>query len=318
MKLWFRPATPADVPAMCAVIDAAYAPQVRRLYGDSPRGRWQPFNPERLRLYLGREPDGVRVGIWQDRLVTVCVCRRYGSLGWFHSLAVHPDVQGRGFGTQVVHDAETYLTSRGVHSIGLMTWPDAVNNIGFYHKLGFRAVGLSLYVYRPTWGPVVPGRLPTEALQTALLSRLPEAERNQALSAAAAIGDALLPGLDYSSWLQWTVDRQMGDVLLAWHQGRPLALALAYTRPENDWLEGRLLLMAPSMTAEQAALFLEQVRRWAVARRLGHFGFPTDIMQPTAADLFDRLGFRLYGDAMLNLARGPWPTAGVHAVRLGG
>lgn len=318
MNLRFRAATPADVPAMCAVIDAAYAPQVRRLYGDSPRGRWQPFNPERLRLYLSREPEGVRVGLWQDRLVTVCVCRRHGSLGWFHSLAVHPDVQGRGLGTQVVHDAEAYLTGHGVRTIGLMTWPDAVSNIGFYHKLGFRAVGLSLYVYRSTWGPVVPGRLPRDGLETAFFSRLSEAERNRALGAAAAIGDALLPGLDYSGWVQWTVTQRLGDALLAWDGERPLALALAYVRPENDWLEGRLLLMAPEMTAEQAALFLEHVRRWAMAYRLSHFGFPTDIMQPTAVDRFSRLGFRLYGDAMLNLARGPWPTVGVHAVRLGG
>lgn len=318
MRLWFRPATPADVADMCAVIDAAYTPQVRRLYGDSLRGRWQPFNPERLRLYLSREPEGVRVGIWQNRLVTVCVCRSHGSLGWFHSLAVHPDMQGRGLGIQAVHDAEAYLTGHGVRSIGLMTWPDAVNNIGFYYKLGFRAVGLSLYVYRPTWGPVVSGRLPTDALQTAFLSRLSESERSQALSAAAAIGDALLPGLDYSGWVQWTVTRQLGDALLAWHEGRPLALALADIRPENDWLEGRLLLMAPQMTAEQADLFLEHVRRWAMDHRLGHFGFPADLMQPMAAELFGRLGFRLYGDTMLNLARGPWPTAGVHAVRLGG
>ncbi len=318
MRLWFRPATPADVPVMCSVIDAAYAPQVRRLYGDSPRGRWQSFNPERLHLYLSREPEGVRVGIWQDRLVSVCVCRRHGSLGWFHSLAVHPDVQGRGFGAQVVQDAEAYLSRHGVRSIGLMTWPDAVGNIGFYHKLGFRAVGLSLYVYRSTWGPIVSGRLPATGMRTAFFSRLSEAERRQALSAAVAIGDALLPGLDYSGWLQWAVARQLGDGLLAWDEGRPLALALAYIRPEHDWLEGRLLLMVPGMSPEQAALFLEHVRRWAMARRLGHFGFPADIMQPTAVDLFGRLGFRLYGDTMLNLARGPWPTGGVHAVRLGG
>lgn len=315
VNLRFRQAAETDLPAICAVIDASYAPLVHRLYGDSRRGRWAPYDPARVRASLDREAAGVRVGEWQGAIVAVCVCRSYGSLGWFHSLGIHPEAQGRGFGKQAVADAEAYLSGRGVRSIGLMTWPDAIDNIAFYQRLGYDAAGFSLYTYRQTHSAIAGGRPPVQAR---MLSSLTGAETTAALTAAACLANQVLPGLDYTAWLIWTVESKVGDTLLVWRSDSLLALALASGRPDGDWLEGRLLAISPEATPSEIAWTLEYVRRWSLNHRFGSFGFPADVMAPGVARLCGEHGFRFYGDTMLNLTRGPWPPVGIHLLRFGG
>lgn len=315
MTLHIRQANEADVPAICAVIDASYAVQVQQLYGSSRRGRWTPYDPERVQTSLDREPTGVRVGEWQGEIAAVCMSRSYGSLGWFHTLGVHPQAQRRGFGKQMVADAAAYLSGRGARSIGLMTWPDALDNITFYQRLGFGAVGLSAYAYRQTYGAAASGRAP---VQGRMLSSLAADELDAALDGVSRLSDQALPGLDYSAWLRWLIERKTGDALLVWRDERLVALALAQTRPGNDWLEGRLLVVSPQATSTEMAWTTEYIRRWALNHHFASLSFPLDVMAPGVIRFYNELGWRLYGDTMLNLMSGPWPPAGIHLLRFGG
>ncbi len=317
MKLQLRPAVPDDVTAISELIDAAYAPQVRRLFGDSHRGHWGHYDEGRVASYLQREQQGVRVGFAQGRLASVVVCRCFGAVGWFHSLAVHPDLQHRGFGRQVVNDAQTYLAGQGVQAMGLMTWPDAVNNIGFYQHLGYRPTGLSLYAYRLTPSALATGR---PALRADLLSRMDHTLQQRALEAVRQVGERLMPGMDYRAWIRWTLSRKLGDALLVWRDQEPMAVALAnHSGVKSDWLEGKLLLVSPDARPDELVWTLEHVRRWAADLRCASFGFPVDITHPETAAWCHHLGFRLFGDSMLNLMRGgPWPPPGVHLVRFSG
>lgn len=315
MTLDIRQASEADVPAICAVIDASYTAQVQQLYGDSRRGRWAPYDPARVRILLGREPAGVRVGEWQGEIAAVCMSRSYGSLGWFHSLGIHPQVQRRGFGSQMVADAAAYLSGRGARSIGLMTWPDAIDNIGFYQRLGYGAVGLSAYAYRHTNAAAASGRAPVQAR---MLSSLAGGDIDAALIATLQLSTQVLPGLDYTAWLRWLLEHKAGDALLVWREEQLVALALAQTRPGNDWLDGRLLVISPQASSAEMAWTVEYLRRWALNHRFASFAFPVDLMAPGAANFCRELGWRLYGDSMLNLMAGPWPPAGLHLLRFGG
>ncbi len=315
MTLDIRQANEADVPAICAVIDASYTGQVQQLYGNSRRGRWTPYDPVRVRTLLGREPAGVRVGEWQGEIAAVCMSRSYGSLGWFHSLGVHPQAQHRGFGSQMVADAAAYLSGRGARSMGLMTWPDAIDNIGFYLRLGYNAVGLSTYAYRQTYGPAASGRAPVQAR---MLSSLAGADVDPALAAAMQLCTQVLPGLDYTAWLRWLIEHKTGEALLVWREEELVALALAQNQPDSDWLDGRLLIISPQASSTEIAWTVEYIRRWALNRHAESFSFPVDVMAPGAATFPRELGWRLYGDSMLNLMSGPWPPAGIHLLRFSG
>lgn len=316
MNLQFRPALVGDIPAICRLVDAAYGPQVRRLFGDSARGRWAHYDEGKVRSYLDRHPTGVRIGIWQGKVVATCVSRHYGSLGWFHSLAVHPDFQRQKCGVQTVQDAESYLRGQGVACIGLMTWPDAVNNIGFYQRLGYRSVGLSVYAYRSTHTPVATGKMQARAV---LLSTLEPEMRAMAFEACRRLSDRVLPGLDYMSWLVWALERRVGDVMCVWQERDLIAFALSFDRSSSDYHEGKLLVVEPQAGPGDVLWVMEHVRRWAAERRCSSFGFPADMMQTDTVEVFRQCGFRLYGDSMLNMVvGGPWPPNGIHLVRFSG
>ncbi|MCO6449322.1 MAG: GNAT family N-acetyltransferase [Caldilineales bacterium] len=315
MNLSFRPARDADIPALSALVDGAYAPQVRRLYGDSSRGRWLHYDENKIQTYMSRQPDGVRVGDWKDTIYTVAVCRCYGSLGWFHSLAVAKSHQRHGLGKQAVRDAESFLVKSGVATIGLMTWPDAVDNIGFYQRLGYRTAGLSVFAYRRIEKRLARGKSP---LSGVLLSDLTPWLQRRALDAVTGLCDEIMSRLDYSSWLLWSLQQRVGDTLLLWQDDRLLALALAY-RLSNHWLEGKLFLVSPVATDVEIIWALEHVRRWAHDLELDSFGFPLDLQQNATTELFRQQDFRLFGDSMLNMVRGPfWPPLGIHNLRFAG
>ncbi len=313
MTAQIRPAGADDAPAICAVIDAAYAAQVQKLYGNSRRGRWTAYAPARVQTSLDREAAGVRVGEWQGDVAGVCMSRSCGSLGWFHSLAVHPQHQRRGIGQALVADAQAYLRERGAGSIGLMTWPDAIDNIAFYLRLGFQPAGLSTFAYRQTIGPVIDGRAP---LQARMLASLAGDEFDLALAAAARLSETALSGLNFSAWLRWLVGRKAGDVLLVWRHEQLVALALA--QPQTDWLDGRLLLISAEATADETAWTVEYIRRWALNHRFGSFSFPVDLMSAGVVRFCRDYGLQPYGDSMLNFASGAWPPAGICCLRFSG
>jgi len=301
---------------MCKLVDVSYGRKVKQLFGNSKRGRWLHYAESRVQSYLQREPEGVRTGLLGGEIVSVCVSRSFGCLGWFHTLAVHPSQQGEGLGMQVVQDAQDYLRGRGVSTIGLMTWPTALNNIGFYQSLGYRAAGLSVHAYRRSHIALVTGRSPFDVV---MLSTLWGNTRVAALDAIRELFNEMLPGLDYTPWLIWAVKQRIGDVMLFGQQDRLVGLALCYTALRSDWLEGKLLLIHPDLDDAERLWIVEHVRKWSAKQQRGSFGFPIDLMCADSAALFQRNDFRLFHDSMLDMVRGgPWPVADLHLVRFSG
>jgi len=326
VKLTFRTAALQDASRAAALIDDAYRRQVRRLYGNSRRGRWGRFDRERMKQYIERGEGMVRLGFDGKRLLTVAPFRFYGAFGWLHTVAVHSAHQRRGLGRQMMTDALEQLEARGVRLIALMTWPEAVNNVGFYQNFGFRVNGFSLYAYRRAHRPLARGDAPLEAQwlsQTAMSAThappTPYRPREDIEQAIRSLCHAVLPGLDYAAWVWWMVESGGGDALLLWRGAELIALALAQAAPNTTWLEGKLLLVSPEATAQETIWMLEFARRWAVRHGCESFGFPIDVSQTETAAFFQRLGFRLFGDAMLTMIRGPQsPSRGIHLVRYGG
>lgn len=60
-----------------------------------------------------------------------------GHRGWVYSLAVRPDVRGRGIGTALMHHLEQALHARGCPKINLQILPSNAGTVDFYRKLGY-------------------------------------------------------------------------------------------------------------------------------------------------------------------------------------
>ncbi len=317
MQLTFRPLRAEEVSEASYLVDAAYAPQVRTLYGDQSRLRqWHHYEESKILSFLKREPEGVRVGVWRDRILTFHVCRSYGSLGWFHTLAVHPEFQQRGLGRKAVRDAEQYLFDRGVSTIGLMTWPMAINNLAFYQRLHYQFGSLSLYAYRHCDTPIITGRSPFYA---SVFDLAASEEQERQLEAIRVLCQQISPGLDYRSWITWAHQTNFAETLLIWRRRQLFGLALSYFFPHAHWAEGKLLLLHPDLSDDGILWMLEHLRQWARARHRGAFGFPVDLSGDVVRKFLLPHGFRLFPESMANMFKGaPPPHADLHFVRFSG
>lgn len=317
MQLTFRPIRPEEISEASYLVDAAYEPQIRKIYGEgSPLQRWRHYSEDKIESYVEREAEGVRIGTWQDKLITFNVCRSYGGLGWFHTLAVHPKFQKRGLGKQAVADAEAYFSRRGVTSVALMTWPTAIGNLAFYQQLGYRLIGQSLYAYRHTETPIITGRSP---FYTQLSGSVPIAETGRIENAIRALCQSISLGLDYTPLIAWANNKSFAETLFIWRNGSLAALAQFYFLPHAHWAEGKLLLLRPGLSASDVIWVLEHLRLWARSHHRDAFGLPVDITTDFARTFLLPNDFRFFPESMVNMVKGDDPPpAQFHFVRFGG
>jgi ribosomal protein S18 acetylase RimI-like enzyme len=131
MSTTIRPATAADIPAVVALIDAAYRHYIPILGGRRPR----PMDDDQqARIAAGElfvlADDGPLLGV-----VTMAV---QADAVHIFNLAVHPDAQGRGLLRRLVGFAEDAARAQNLPRLTLFTNAAMTRNRAIYAHLGFR------------------------------------------------------------------------------------------------------------------------------------------------------------------------------------
>ncbi len=133
-----RTLRPADLDPLRWVIYRAYYQVLLELYGRDSAGQYEVRSLDFMAIYLRRDAAGCFVAETEDgSLAGGLFCFVWGEVGWFGSLAVAPEWQGRGLAQQLTSRAVDYLRVRGCRRIGLETWPSAPRTRHLYTKLGF-------------------------------------------------------------------------------------------------------------------------------------------------------------------------------------
>ncbi len=128
-----RRAAQADVPAIHALTDAAYAKFIPRI-GRKP----QPMIADYSKLV---DEHQVWVLIDGERSVGVLVLMAEAEQLLIYSVAIDPDYQKRGYGRQLMAWAEAQAMAQGYGSIRLYTNERFEENIQLYLRLGYRETG---------------------------------------------------------------------------------------------------------------------------------------------------------------------------------
>lgn len=125
----FRPATPADAPAVAALVDAAYRHYIPRIGG--PPGPMQADYQQVLRdrTVILAEAGG--------RLAGLIVLHDEPDELVLENIAVDPQRQGSGLGGTLLDLAESTAQSAGHPSIRLYTHHLMTENIAFYRRRGY-------------------------------------------------------------------------------------------------------------------------------------------------------------------------------------
>jgi ribosomal protein S18 acetylase RimI-like enzyme len=124
-SLTLRPISDADVDATVALWTAC--------------GLVRPWNDPLKDIVFARgQPNSeVLVARLDGRLVASVMVGHDGHRGMVYYVSVHPDMQGRGFGRQVMAAAETWLKARGVWKLNLLVRAENDKVRGFYESLGY-------------------------------------------------------------------------------------------------------------------------------------------------------------------------------------
>jgi ribosomal protein S18 acetylase RimI-like enzyme len=252
-----RPLQSDDLPEVSSLVGQAYSDILLRLHGRDALAAYQPRTPAMLGTLLELGPGFCFVGEDAGRLTGAIFGRAWGSLGWFSSLAILPEEQGRGYGRMLATASIDALRAAGCRSIGLETWPAAAAYTAMYVRLGFRPVGLSAQLYAPVaieWPAPAGCHIFTG-------DALPAGLHTARFAAAAAIADRHFTGLSLEIELTHAEATPGADVLWLIRDDAITGFAIVDTRPDYD-LEGphadlRAALLNPATT--DAADFLSLV-----------------------------------------------------------
>jgi ribosomal protein S18 acetylase RimI-like enzyme len=128
-----RRAASEEVPAISAIVEAAYSPFVSRI-GRAPA----PVGAD----YRGLVAAGdVWVGESDGQLVGVLVLRPADDVLELENVAVDPAHQRRGFGRSLIAFAEQHARDLGLTAVTLYTNEAMVENLRLYPRLGFVETG---------------------------------------------------------------------------------------------------------------------------------------------------------------------------------
>ena len=83
-------------------------------------------------------PEWFLVGEIDGQVVSTCMVGYEGHRGWINYLAVRPDLQGKGFGRQIMEHAEKILMDADCPKINLQIRSTNRGVMRFYEGLGYR------------------------------------------------------------------------------------------------------------------------------------------------------------------------------------
>ncbi|EPX78865.1 GNAT family N-acetyltransferase [Salipiger mucosus] len=129
MQLSLETATPSDLDAVKALVEAAYRPWVAEV-GLEPG----PLHDD----YAARIAAGqVRLAQVDGRLAGLLVLIQAGDHLLLDNVAIAPGMQGRGLGRALVDKAEETAWRLGLPEVRLYTHARMTSNIALYERLGF-------------------------------------------------------------------------------------------------------------------------------------------------------------------------------------
>lgn len=252
-----------------------------------------------LRYARSLDPGGNFVAESADgALAGFVFSRTWGSVGWFGTLAVPTHLHGAGIGRALVSHVAEHLRER-VDIVGLETMPESGTNVGLYAQQGFvlshPTVILELSLIREA--DRLKGLRPEDVVLWG--SADPRAKKRLAAEVR-AIGEAILPGLDYTPELRAVDEHRLGKTLLALSATDVLeGFAILRTAPFRELDASgtgylHVLAVRPGADAERVLTTLLR-QAWTAATMLGLGRLVTGVSSryADALDLLVRGGFRV-------------------------
>jgi GNAT superfamily N-acetyltransferase len=209
-----RPLAEADLDAADRIMRLAFGtfiglPEPERFLGDADyvRHRYHLDPTAAFALELNGEVIGSNFAT------------RWGSVGFFGPLTVHPDHWDAGYGTLLMPPVMNCFAESGTVLAGLFTFPHSAKHIGLYQKYDFWPQYLTAVMSRPVTATA-------SRIAGTTFAALDPGQQKTVLAACRRLTDAIYPGLDITRDLIASVAHGFGDLVLVWRDTALAAFAL--------------------------------------------------------------------------------------------
>jgi predicted N-acetyltransferase YhbS len=222
MSLTLRPLEEADVEA---------ADKVRRLAFGTHFGIPDPlsFSGASCLVEIRRRswPDGAIVAEKDGRIVGSALASRWGSLGLFGPLSVHPELWRGGIARTLLEATMPIYDRWHCRTVALFTFPASLTHIGLYQRYGFWARSLTAIMNRTVTAP-------SPVPQARSLTAMSAAEQRDAIAQCAALTDQLYHGMDLRDEIAAVIAHPTADAIALVDGSKIAGFAICHTGPRSE------------------------------------------------------------------------------------
>ena len=217
-----RPLQESDLDAADHIMRLAFGtfiglPEPAQFMGDADyvRTRWRA-NPSAA---FAAEVEG--------RLVGSNFATRWGTVGFFGPLTIHPEFWDRGVGKRLMEPVGDLFAQWGTTHAGLFTFAHSQKHAGLYQKFGFWPRFLTALMSKPIENK-------SSGVEWSTFSQAPPAERENIINACRQLTDSIYKGLDLTSEIEAVAKQKLGDTVLLWKGDQLTGIAVCHCGPGTE------------------------------------------------------------------------------------
>ena len=211
--------------------DVEAADKVRRLAFGTYFGLADPLSfSGTSRLVEARRriwPDGALVAEKDGTIVGIAISSRWGSLGLFGPLAVHPEHWRGGVGHSLLEAAMQIHDRWRCPAVGLFTFPASLTHVALYQRYGFWPRSLTAIMNRAV-------TTPSPVPQAHSLSAMSTAERQDAIAQCAALTDRLFAGMDLRDEIASVIAHPTSDAIALIENSGVAGFVICHFGPRSE------------------------------------------------------------------------------------
>lgn len=260
MDITIRPMAEQDVPDVNAIFRLAFG----TFLGVPEPERWsQDRDFGRVRLAI--EPSAAFVAIDGDRLIGSNFGTRWGSVGFFGPLTVHPEYWDKGVGQKLLAPVMERFDTWDLGHAGLFTFAHSPKHHVLYQKYGFWPRFLTSMMVRPAQNPT-----PAEYKRVSAASG---PEKECLLAGIRNVADAVYPGLDLTREIEVVNALALGDTVAIQRDGEVTGFAVCHCGPgteagENTCYAKFAAVRPGNDAAQEFSRLVDAIESFAVAANL--------------------------------------------------
>ena len=152
---------------------------------------------------------------------------RWGTVGFFGPLTIHPEFWDRGVGKRLLEPIVQLFSQWSTTHTGLFTFAHSQKHVGLYQKFGFWPRFLTALMSRPV-------EKTTGGAEWSTFSQAPADERESIMAAGRELTGSIYEGLDLTAEIAAVAKQNLGETVLLWKANQLSGLAVCHCGPGTE------------------------------------------------------------------------------------